>query len=594
MGNFDYSGFLKKYWPIFLVTALAAFLRFWGSGWGLPFQYQTEEYRVIKYALRMGGGDLNPHIFEYPSLYLYFMLFLYGVYYAFGRIFGIFASVADFAIAYVSDPTAFHLIGRWSEALFGVGCVLVTYQIARKLRDEKTGLIAAFGLAILPGAVYTAHATKGDMASIFLGLVFWNFCLNILRSDEPKNYYFAGITYGLMISTKYYPAFLGIVLPMAHLFGPNPKNAKHLIGSLLVIPVFFILGTPYSVLSPEFISEFKSAVLSFGSGKADYWETQKADAVFDRFGRVTVNFLRMFDWPTASWIGNFGLGLVNVLGLGVMLRKSWKPGLMMLVPFALYWCVVGLFKNPAAGYLQPIFPLFIICGAFGVSVFLEEMVKTLRTPGEALKKVALSAVLAFFTLSILLLFRWSALMSYSYTLPDSRTVAKEWIDANLPADSKVLVDLLPFSPPLEMSRSQLEKFHEVAVRDNHYKKEYFRLKLAAYPKDQKGFQIYIAKRSPLELGVLQKHLDEAQKTQDLVEVTGDERTWEEIEKKGIEYLIINSWSEANGLNNYPALAQFYREIPQHAEQIYELKPPTVHHPGPEVRVYALKRSAAKP
>ena len=62
------------------ILLFAAFLRFWGLRWGLPYEYQSEEYKIVKYALKMGSGDLNPHFFEYPSLYLYFMLFVYGLY----------------------------------------------------------------------------------------------------------------------------------------------------------------------------------------------------------------------------------------------------------------------------------------------------------------------------------------------------------------------------------------------------------------------------------------------------------------------------------------------------------------------------------
>src|SRR5581483_1816315 len=102
----------KERWALAAILLLALGLRVWGAGWGLPYEYQTEEYKVIKYALRMGQNGLNPHFFEYPSLYLYFMLFAYGVYYMIGRVSGLFSSTLDFALLLVRNPTSFHLIGR--------------------------------------------------------------------------------------------------------------------------------------------------------------------------------------------------------------------------------------------------------------------------------------------------------------------------------------------------------------------------------------------------------------------------------------------------------------------------------------------------
>ncbi len=575
------------------ILLLGAALRVYGVNWGLPYQYQTEEYRIIKYALKMGGGDLNPHIFEYPSLYLYFMLFLYGIYFAVGRLFGWFASPVDFARLYVSNPTSFHVMGRLAEASFSLGSVFLVYQLGKKMFSEKVGLVAAFCLAILPSAIYTSHNTKGDMAGFFLSLLFWSYCYKISQSGETKDYYIAGAVYGLTLSTKYVPAIMGIALPIAHWMGPNRSQFKHFFGSLLVMPFFFILGTPYAVLSPEFINEFKMLFFSFGSGKPDYWTTLKIQVMINRFLRVTMNLFRMSDWPTSTWTGNYGLGLINFLGLGLLALKKEKIVLLIAGPIFIFWLIVGFITSPAAGYLQPIFPLFILSGSYLVVECATAISLSLRKPNKDFYFFAWSSVAAFFLVSCALTLKWSATMAYAYKLTDRRTVAKEWIDAHIPTGSKILMDHLPYSPPIETSKNQMEKFYAKAVELNHYKKEYFRLKLDVYRNDLPGYEIFVIKRVSSELGVLPKHLEAAQQTQDLIEVGGDSAGWKAVINRGVQYIVVNSWSEKNALDNNPKIAGFYSSIPEHCKLLEEINPPSELHPGPSIRIYEILYSGHK-
>src|SRR5688500_9612094 len=57
-----------------LVLALlaAGLLRFWALPHGVPFSLQVDEPEVLVRAVRMmKTGDLNPHFYDYPTLYMY-------------------------------------------------------------------------------------------------------------------------------------------------------------------------------------------------------------------------------------------------------------------------------------------------------------------------------------------------------------------------------------------------------------------------------------------------------------------------------------------------------------------------------------------
>jgi hypothetical protein len=82
---------------ILTILGIALALRFWGLPFGLPNLTRPDEQNISQFvALHIlqsffaGQPDLNPHFFEYPSLYIYFVTLLYGVYHLIGHLLGAF------------------------------------------------------------------------------------------------------------------------------------------------------------------------------------------------------------------------------------------------------------------------------------------------------------------------------------------------------------------------------------------------------------------------------------------------------------------------------------------------------------------------
>lgn len=575
----------KKKLCLSLIVLLALGLRLWGCGWGLPYQYQTEEYKVIKYALRMGSGDLNPHFFEYPSLYLYGMLFVYGIYFLLGKMFGLFSNTQDFAHLFVRDPTSFYLIGRILESLFNVGIILLTYEAGKKLFSKKVGLVAALFLAVLPISVNTSHATKGDMAAVFLGILFWICAYKIYETGEKKYYCLSAIMLGLAISVKYYMAMMGIVFPLAHFLSPNRVRLKYFLISLILIPLFFVMGTPYSILSQrEFLKTFqeqKNIFTTFTGKKTSYAE---------RFLTATKNYIKMNDLGRTFMIGSYGVGILSFLGLVTLSGKWRRERLLLLTPIFSYWLVVALYHNPAAGYLAPTFPILAICAAHFVCDFIFPLTFSLSGKENKLKIFVRLMLFLFFIVSIISPLGESLKLSYSYTLQDTRTVAKEWIEINIPSKSKILIDATVTCPPLEMTEQQLRKFYEIAVQLNHYKKDYFKLKLEVFMPAAASYELYVIKRLASEIGSLPYQVDEVQKVQDTVEVNGDANDIEKIRKLGIRYVITDNWSENNALLNMPRIAGFHQILSARSKLIKTFAPHSSLHPGPIINIYKLSSS----
>ncbi len=587
--------FFKSHKILLGIIFLGAALRFWGIRWGLPYEYQSEEYKVIKYALRMGSGDLNPHFFEYPSLDLYFMLFLFGLYYLGGNIFGFFKSVTEFSHHYIQDPTPFYLIARGAEAVFGIGIIILTYHIGKKLASKKAGLLASFMVAVLPDFVNKSHLAKGDSAAIFLGLLFFIFCLNLYESGQKKWYFWAGATLGLALSTKYYLVFIGVALPLAHFLSSGSRKNKNFILSLILIPIFFILGSPYLLVEWKSLLNFFSSNFYlglYGASETNY---------FFRLWIALKNLIRLSDFNFYFWLDSYGLGIFSLVSMLLIFCSPFRlearesshlnKKLLLILPILTYWLGVATYHNPAGGYLAPIFPLLLICA----SIFTAN---SLFPPSSSSSPFPLSSfrlearesrvfILILFLISSLGALGASVQRSYSYTLEDTRTTAKNWIEANIPSGSKILMDTYVNSPPIEMSQEQLERFYQISLSQNSYKEKYFKLKLETFQPEKPNYEIYLIKRTAAEIGSLKEQVEEAQKTQDLISMEGSDADFAALRKAAIEYIIVNSSSETNALTQHPHLGKFYHNIPTQTTLLKTFPPKTKIHPGPALRLYKL-------
>ncbi len=560
-----------QFWLLAAIVTLGAALRFWGLQWGLPYEYQSEEYKIVKYALRMGGGDLNPHFFEYPSLYLYVMLAVYGIYFVIGRIFGVFAGSHEFALSFVKDPTMFYLMGRVIEASCGAAMVYVTFWVGRRFYSEKTGLIAAFFVAALPDLIYVSHIFKGYMGMMILLFAFFYWCVRMSESGRTRDYVIASLFLGLAISTRYHAAPFGIVLVWAHFYRlyfaqdnvteSSWKEHGKFVLSLALIPVFFYVATPYALITPlEFWRDLGANVKVYSG------ITGTEGPLISRMGIAANRLYFLGDIGVPRWCAAILAG-GGLAGLFAVQAKD----IFLILPIVTYYFIVGGYHNPAAGYLMQIYPLYIIWCVKGLTEVRGKFLTGLS--------YVLVAVAAGWCL-------WAGMRwSYSFTVEDTRTAGKKWIEQNIPAGSRVLVDVRVQTPPILMSYEQIERLHNKAVELNHYKKEYLQLQLEAHPGKGNGYEIFTVQRSFHEIGSLPHMVEEVQKMQDLIEAGGD---LDRIKKAGIQYAVISMLNEEGSRrNNYTELVEFYDALRSKAKLLSEFSPTYPIYQGGGIRVYQL-------
>ena len=238
-----------------LVLALmaAALLRFWGLSQGIGFSPGVDEPEIMERAVRMmKTGDLNPHFFDYPTLYMYVQLAVATVRFLIGAMTGTWSALAQ------PQTHEFYLWGRAVTALLGTGTVWLLYRIGLRW-DVRVALLGAVLLAIMPLHVRESHYVLTDVPVTFLVTLA---CLLSLRASEQATlpaFAWAGAVAGFAGATKYNGAVAVLMPLLACAMTPSLRPSRWLgvlwtIGGMLAA---FFIAAPYTFLDlPTFLNQF--------------------------------------------------------------------------------------------------------------------------------------------------------------------------------------------------------------------------------------------------------------------------------------------------------------------------------------------------
>ena len=399
--------------PVFgLVLVLAITLRMWGITWGLPWVFHPDEFHYAAPAQRMvESGDPNPRYFRNPSLLTYLVA---------GEL--LVARAAGLALDALTPagPNAAYLLARLSSALLGTAGVGLVFALGSILFDRRTGLGAALLLAVGFLHVRDSHYGVNDVpATTLLTLSLCGTSL-ILQKPARRWYLLAGLAGGLATSTKYNMGFFFVPLLVAHWATTRRRPEERGLATLepltwagVAAVVGLLLGTPYALLDPHrFLADF---VIEYRIGDAaTTGQAQEAVPLLYLTGLV-------------QGFGALPLLLVAV-GVGLALRCRRAATLVLLAyPFA--YLAFMLSKPLFVARLElPLLPSCSVLAAYAATRLAEHFPVRWRRLG------LVGLWLATAAQPLLNDLRHNQLLSR----PDTRIVASEWVQANLPAGSHIV------------------------------------------------------------------------------------------------------------------------------------------------------------
>lgn len=441
----------NKDWLIIAILILAVSARIVGIWHDYPYSYYPDEEHFVNRSVSFGSGDFNPHWFHKPAFLMYLLFFEYGLYFVFGKIFGIFSSVENFAVSFFQNKGPFLLMGRLTVAFFGVAAVFVAYLVGRSHFNRRTGLLAGLFLALVVGHVKSSQVVKADVPCAFFTILSFYFIAKIYTSGRFKYYVFSGVFAGLGVATKYYSAILIPTIVLAHILYLRKmklsvlRNFVNKASATAVMSFFlaFFVASPYNFLDPlgfkgTFVRQFRRFIVPTEELRSIGISVPEKYVLLKSLG----NYFSVLISPNAMG----AIGIIALAGL-ILLFIRLSPRNIILISFPVMFILIANIKVPfysAPRHLNVIYPFMALFAAYFINFsyeWLQRIVST-RWRGKISSSVLVGWGLTLLVLFFILIPAVYRIVKYDYRLiqPHTKTVAKRWVEANIPAGTKIVMN----------------------------------------------------------------------------------------------------------------------------------------------------------
>jgi hypothetical protein len=397
------------------IVAVALVLRFWNLDHGLPFAYNADEAEhFVPKAVKLFRGGLDPGYYENPPALTYLLYAIFKV--RFG---------GDFVRRFAADPEAAFMTARVAVALIGTLVVALAYWAGARFYERRVGLVAAaiMTVAFLP-VFYSKHALNDvvALAPVTLALVA---TLLVYERGSWFDWALAGGAIGAATATKYTAGAMAVtVLIAAGLRVERDRAAlRRALAGLAIAGVacvaIFLLLNPWAILNY--------------SGVRGQIGGQSRQADTGKLGQDEVR-----GW--IYYVGTLGWGLgwlplaAALGGALVALRRDWRRALLLVVFPLLFYLYMGAQARFFGRWLLPAYPALCVLAGYGIVALATAVSR--RHAGVVIAGLAVLACVQGLLASIH--------VDRVLGKTDTRAQALDWIDANVPAGARIVVE--PFVP----------------------------------------------------------------------------------------------------------------------------------------------------
>jgi hypothetical protein len=391
----------------------------------------------------------------------------------------------------------------------------------------------------------------------FLSAWAWARAAAYLQGGKPGDLLVCALACGLAASAQYTAAPLAL-LPAAAAWARRLKHGgpwpARLLGlSALCTAAGFFGGSPFVLLDGRsFLRDVLDQRTVVGAGRPA--------------GLAALSNALAFAGPWA--------GAAALLGGAATLLAADRPRAAFLLALpALFTALLAVSPEGAwARYLLAVYPALAWTAA--------EFVERWFLPRRAAPRPWFNAALALCLMAPGAAGAWS--FDREILLPDTRTLAAAWVEANLPAGSAVLEDQEHASPCLRMSRAQAAELLEKTRASGHPRRRYYELMLLSHPGG--GYAVFRILRDASDLRSGRWHSAWSAGGRAMLDVREGMSAAREA---GVRYAILSSAGATP--ERSPGLGRFFSEIQARGRLLAEFRPEKGRRTGPEIRIFDVGR-----
>lgn len=408
-----------------VILPVAAAARLWGIRFCLPHpQCRPDEDAISAIAGAFRGGDLNPHVFNYPAL---FMLAVAAVLLTLSNVERLLHKAMPFhfrsLLDQASTTTINYMVARLLSAAAGIASVWVIFRIALRLFDRTAALAAAalLGLAFLH--VRDSHYGVTDVPMTFMVLFAFLYVIRLSESGARRDLAIAGLTAGLATSTKYNAALVSLPALFA-IFGclPGTKSTRARLADAATFVVLmvaaFVCTSPYSLLDfRHFMADVTSDAqhLSEGHGVV--------------LGRGWVYH--------ATTTLRYGVGApilaAGVTGMLLLIFRNPRRGLLVALFPVSYYALLGSGYTVFTRHMVPVVPFLCLAAAYFIAESAYWLAMRLRRPQWSPTLVTVGLLGALWP-SVHSVVMFDLLMARA----DNRLLARRWVEQRFQAGTTIV------------------------------------------------------------------------------------------------------------------------------------------------------------
>jgi len=426
------------------IIGFGLLIRLWGIKADLPFIYHPDEpvnLNIVHQIIRT--PDLNPHFFNYPSLFFYIQSLSSFLYFVLGKIMGIFHSLGDYpspmilgmGVGIISKPSLI-IWSRFITVIFGLLSIILINKVATEFSPQKlSGLLAALFLAISPTNVRLSQTITPDVYVIpFILVTLWS-ALRIMNKGDQKAYLIGGISTGLAASVKYNGAFIGLIIVGAHLvyWGKDYYKIKFFYYSLILMVLAFLLSTPFSLL------DFQA-----------FWDDFIFEANHYATGHLGMEGGAFFWYIEYLWKQEGAILILGLTDLLIAFKTKSKNIILIGLFVILYYLFVGRLQVRNDRTILLITPLLCLLSADLLSRIWKYRLSIQKTLyRRAILVLFIMIIIVSVAIPLHTLVRHRILVSDDY-----KERARQWLIHNIPPGSKVTLE--SYSPYLDPGIYQIQ------------------------------------------------------------------------------------------------------------------------------------------
>ena len=300
----------------------------------------------------------------------------------------------------ISDEAAL----RFPNLLFGALTALPLFLLTSAFFDRRTGLLAAALWAFGINAITYNRIAKEDTLLVFFMLFGFYFYLRGKQTSgydqrsKRRLYGWSGVSFGLMLASKYFPHYFGLNALYHHLFrvrerAPGEPSGKVPPLFYVLVAVVFLLANP-TVLLPQtwqYLSAYTSGQLLKHTGYLMGDHLYKNNPSGTPFWGTPLYFYALFLAIKVP----LPVLLAFLVGLAETVRRWRQPGHGFLLLMFLLWIIpYSLFGAKWLRYTLSLMPFVYMIAALGIVALIRWCALLFKSAGAARRATRIGTAMA--------------------------------------------------------------------------------------------------------------------------------------------------------------------------------------------------------